>query len=242
MATTIDQIRADIEAASSPGFRGRLLARGQARSMIWRDGILPPGAPEFSPLLSYDLHSYGYTLLGLGLRLRELEGNYDLARLAFEQAAAALESVISKGDPTDEARDFHHVMAAAAYHLGKFSARAYSMLIGVRGDDNFSPIEKALCYLMLRDLDELERLIISGRLGGTRSDAALTAFFQSEWEQLPDEGPAVDGDGDSFVLEGLDRALTDNFYAGISVFLLGLERGEEQLVTQSIEIMALLAF
>jgi hypothetical protein len=59
MATTVEQIEADITSASAPGFRGRLLARGQARAMIWRDGVLPPDAPAFSDLLSYDLHSYG---------------------------------------------------------------------------------------------------------------------------------------------------------------------------------------
>lgn len=74
MASTIEAIEADIETASAPGFRGRLLARGQARAIIWRDGVLPPNAPGFSPLLSYDLQSYGYSLLGLGLRLRELGG------------------------------------------------------------------------------------------------------------------------------------------------------------------------
>ena len=65
MATTAEAIEADIAAASVPGFRGRLIARGQARAMIWRDGILPPGAPAFSDLFSYDLHSYGYAMLGL---------------------------------------------------------------------------------------------------------------------------------------------------------------------------------
>ena len=48
--------------------------------MIWRDGVLPPDAPDFSTQLSYDLNSYGYALLGLGLRLRELEGDAAKAR------------------------------------------------------------------------------------------------------------------------------------------------------------------
>jgi superfamily II DNA/RNA helicase len=237
MATTIEEIQADIQAASAPGFRGRLLARGQARSMIWRDGALPANAPEFSALLSYDLQSYGYSLLGLGLRLLDLEGDPNLARSAFEQAASALESVISNGDPTDRARDFHYVMAAAAYHLGRFSARAYSLLIKVEGDDNFSPIEVALCHLMLRNLDELERLTISERLGDTRGDAGLAAYFHAQWEHLENDQPAMDGDGSSFILDGLDLAVTDNFYAAISIFLLALERGDQALVTQSIETM-----
>lgn len=36
MATTVDAIQAAIAEATEPGFRARLLARGQARSMIWR--------------------------------------------------------------------------------------------------------------------------------------------------------------------------------------------------------------
>jgi superfamily II DNA/RNA helicase len=239
MATTIEQIQADILAASTPGFRGRLLARGEARSMIWRDGVLPPNAPEFSALLSYDLQSYGYSLLGLGLRLLDLEGDANLARGAFEQAATALESVISNGDPADRARDFHYVMTAAAYHLGRFSARAYSLLVRVQGDDNFSPIEVALCHLMLRNLDELERLTVSERLGEARGDTGLAAYLQAEWERQENDQPAMEGDGGSFILDGLDLAVTDNFYASISIFLLALERGDQALVTQSIEIMNL---
>src|ERR1700737_3859951 len=97
MPTTPEAIAADIAEAATAGFRGRLIARGQARAIIWRDGALPPGAPAFAPQLSYDLHSYGYALLGLGLRLLELGGDATRARTAFEQAATALESVIAKG-------------------------------------------------------------------------------------------------------------------------------------------------
>lgn len=234
MATTVEGIEADIQTASAPGFRGRLLARGQARAMIWREGVLPPDAPAFSDLLSYDLHSYGYAMLGLGLRLRDMEGSEDLARLAFEQAATALESVIAKGDPTDRDRDFHHVMAATAYHFGRFSARAYSLLARVQADENFSPLERALSHLILRNLDELDRLILSARLDGGGSDASLVAYFEEQSGALPGADAPPDDDPGSFAFEGLDRALTDNFFAAISVFLFALERGERELVDQSI--------
>ena len=74
MPTTPEAIIADINEAAAAGFRGSSIARGQARAIIWRDGVLPPDAPDFAPQLSYDLHSYGYALLGLGLRLRDSEG------------------------------------------------------------------------------------------------------------------------------------------------------------------------
>src|SRR5579863_2423964 len=190
MATTVEQIEADITSASAPGFRGRLIARGQARAMIWRDGVLPPDAPAFSDLLSYDLHSYGYAMLGLALRLRDMDGSAELARLAFEQAATALESVVAKGAPADRDRDFHHVMAAVAYHLGRFSARAFSLLARVQTDENFSPLERALCHLILRNLDELDKLVVTGRLDGAGGDAAIRAQFEEEWgASLADEVP-----------------------------------------------------
>src|SRR5213080_558805 len=75
MPTTPEAIAADIAEAATAGFRGRLIARGQARAIIWRDGALPADAPAFASQLSYDLHSYAYALLGLGLRLRELGGD-----------------------------------------------------------------------------------------------------------------------------------------------------------------------
>ncbi len=128
MPTTPDAITAAITDAAAAGFRGRLIARGQARAMIWRDGVLPPDAPAFSPQLSFDLHSYAYGLLGLGLRLLELDGDQNQARTAFEQAATALEAVMAKGNRGEADRDFHFVMAAASYHLAHLSARAYSLL------------------------------------------------------------------------------------------------------------------
>jgi hypothetical protein len=117
MPTTPEAIAADITEAATAGFRGRLIAQGQARAIIWRDGALPPDAPAFAPQLTYDLHSYGYALLGLGLRLRELGGDAAQARTAFEQAATALEAVIAKGNRQEVDRDFHFTMAAASYHL-----------------------------------------------------------------------------------------------------------------------------
>ncbi len=128
MPITPEAIGADITEAATAGFRGSLIARGQARAIIWRDGTLPPDAPAFAPQLSYDLHSYGYGLLGLGLRLREVGGDAAQARTAFEQAATALEAVIAKGDRLEADRDFHFVMAAASYHLAHLSARAFSLL------------------------------------------------------------------------------------------------------------------
>jgi hypothetical protein len=47
MATNPEAIAQSIREAIAPGFRDDLLAKGQARSMIWREGVLPPDARPF---------------------------------------------------------------------------------------------------------------------------------------------------------------------------------------------------
>lgn len=234
MPSTAEAIAADIAEAATAGFRGRLIARGQARAIIWRDGALPPDAPAFAPQLSYDLHSYAYALLGLGLRLRELDGDAAQARTAFEQAATALEAVMAKGDRQEVDRDFHFVMAAAAYHLAHLSARAYSLLAIVETEENFSPVERALAQLMRRNFDALRSSVLDYRTSGQGSDARIAAGIQVQLDQA--EAVATPpSDGNDFLFDGLDIALTDAFMAAMSLSLLALERGERPLIDQAIE-------
>src|SRR5690606_27237799 len=127
MASTLEELQARIDEAITPGFRYKLLARGQSRGMIWRNGVLPDDAPNYSSELSDDLLSYGYSLLLHGLRYTEQGGDIDRSRAAFVVAAEALEAVVARGEISPE-RDFHRLITAAAYHLGRFSARAYSLL------------------------------------------------------------------------------------------------------------------
>lgn len=240
MPTTPEAIRAAVEVAASAGFRGRLLARGQARAMIWRDGVLPPDAPPFTPQLSYDLTTYAYALLDLGLRLRELEGDQPAARSAFEQAATALESVIAKGSPTDPERDFHFIMAAGAYHLAHLSARAYSLLSIVAADANFSQTERALGLLMRRDFTALEKMVLAFKSAGMGSDARITAGIAAALDAAAvpvREGTvdaSVDSDPADTLIEGVDIALTDGFFGAIATYLLALARGEQALVDASL--------
>lgn len=231
MATSRDAIIAAIEAASAPGFRGRLIAQGQARAIIWRDGILPAGAPAFGTQLSFELHSYAYGLLGLGLRLLEMDGDPIQARLAFVQAATALEAVMAKGDRRESDRDFHFVMAAASYHLAHLSARAYSLLAIVANEANFSPLEQALALLMRRDINGLQTLIYGYRLSGRGSDARITALIQ---ERMAQGAPEIDRDGHDYLFEGLDLALTDNFFGALATYMLALDRSEQELVDRAV--------
>ena len=234
MPTTPEAIAADIAGAATAGFRGRLIARGQARAIIWRNGELPPDAPAFAPQLSYDLHSYGYALLGLGLRLRELGGDAAQARTAFEQAATALEAVIAKGNSQEPDRDFHFIMTAASYHLAHLSARAYSLLAIVEAEENFSPIERILALLMRRNFRVLRVRVLDYRASGEGSDAQIATAIQANLDQAEAAAEPADGSND-FLFDGVDIALTDAFMAAMSLFLLALERGEKPLLNQALE-------
>ncbi len=114
---TLEELEAAIEDAIAPAFRDRLIAKGQARAIIWRDGTLPKDAPRFSVNLSYDLLSYGYALLSMAMRLSEAEGNPTTVRAAYDHAGHALEAVISDGDPNSSERGFHRLVAASAFHF-----------------------------------------------------------------------------------------------------------------------------
>jgi superfamily II DNA/RNA helicase len=234
MPTTLEAIAADIAEAATAGFRGRLIARGQARAIIWRDGVLPPDAPAFAPQLSYDLHSYGYALFGLGLRLRELGGEAAQARTAFEQAATALEAVIAKGNREEADRDFHFIMAAASYHLAHLSARAFSLLALVEADENFAPTERVLALLMRRNFRGLRASVLDFRASGEGSDARIAAGIQANLDQV-EAAEELAEDGNEFLFEGLDTALVDTFMSAMALFLLALERGEQPLLDQALE-------
>jgi len=241
MASTIEELESDITEAISPGFRGRLLDRGQARSMIWKDGVLPPDAPGFSTELSYDLMSYGYSLISMGLRLREAGGNPEIYRAAFSKAASSIEDVIYKGDPDDVAHGFHNVLAASAYHLARYSAKAYSLLRGALNEGNISPIERGVCQLILRNLDLLDADIFEWKLNEYGSDENLANIIDQEIrgaEAVEDEDIlSEDYSVESIELPIVDTAITDNYYSAMSLFLMALERGDDEFLNASIEIL-----
>ncbi|WP_373991420.1 DEAD/DEAH box helicase [Duganella sp. BuS-21] len=228
MASTLEDLRANIEAAIEPGFRHKLMARGQSRAMIWRDGVLPQGAPNFSLGLSEDLLSYGYSLLSHALRYAELGGEPALVRHGYEVAAEALEAVTAKGEHDSE-RDFHRLVAAAAYHLGRYSARAFSLLHQGLTSSNLSTMEMCLAKLMLRDLNGLEVDISTWFSSGIGSDesliASLTGGLQAHQLEENEE------DSSAPILGMMSTALDGNFMAALAIVTLALERGEQFLIS-----------
>ena len=198
--------------------------------MIWRDGALPENAPSFPPILTYNLLSYGYGLLGHGLRLLEGGGNRSIAQRAFESSATALESAIARGQANRD-RSFHRVVAAAAYHLGSFSARAFSLLSATIDEGETTVSEKALAFLMLRDLDGLEILIETTRNSGRGSDNALVGLLEAALGTADDTASSeVPPD----LEDVLDIAISDEFIGAISVAMLAFERGETGLMDDAL--------
>ncbi len=229
MAITLKQLKVSITAAVEPGYRDHLLAQGQARAMIWRNGELPIDAEEYDPRLSEDLLTFGYSLLLHGLRYLDLGGDFQTARVAFEVAAESIEAVVAKG-AHDENRDFHRLVAGGAYHLGRFSARAYSLLYSGLSQANLSYVERSLALLVLRDLAGLSGLLTEWFESEVGSDASLEAALE----------PLVGGDADpadvnyeDTVAEAVLLALEGNFLSALSQTLLALERGEKHLVARA---------
>jgi len=238
MASTIEEIEETIRQAISTGFRGRLLERGLARSMIWVDGELPDGSPKFAERLSYDLLSYGYSLLSLAIRLTELKGDAELARAAFEKAATAITDVIHNGNSDDPEKGFHKILAASSYHLGRFSAKAFSLLNHSIENENLSRIEKMLSLLMLRQFAELETSVLAWKTSGLGSDSSLAEKLGFEVDllsgQLEREDQIEEFGIASIELPIIDLAITDNYYSAIFEFLFALEIGSSVLLEDAI--------
>lgn len=233
MATNPEAIAQLIAEATATGFRDDLLAKGQARAMVWRDGVVPPEAPQFSTLLTYDLLSYAYSLINQGLRLLDQQVEFGAARSAFEHAASAIEAATVRGPITDD-RDFHRLMAGACYHLARYAARAFSLLHEGLNEANLSVPERAVAFLMLRDLAALEALISVER--DTASEDAMIAHLagESAGEDLVSDD-ILDEPTDEPLLQVVDRALADNFTAALAIALLAFERGDEALIGSAIE-------
>jgi tetratricopeptide (TPR) repeat protein len=223
MARTVQEITARIEHATQQGFRGQLVARGLARNLIWSEGKIPEGGQPFSPLLTSDLLSYGVALLQLGLELRSQERGSAVAIEAFERAAEAIESVVRDGDPAFNDRGFYAVLAAAAYHLGHFSARAFSLFPSELESLNLSPAERSLVSLMRRDLAQLRATLVNFA-GAGGFDETLSA----ELEQV-DDGSAVDA--------AVFLTLNSLYHKALAIFDYALDSGSADAVASALAML-----
>ena len=149
--------------AVAPAFRGRLLDRGIARSLIWSNGELPEGSPAFAVTLTEDLLDYAYTILSMALDLRSEVRDHETAKAAFLVAGEAIQAAVHRGDDSLAERGFHRVSGAVAFHLAGYSSMAYSIVPTDPSESNLAPTEEALVLLFRRRLQEM-RNVFSGWL------------------------------------------------------------------------------
>jgi hypothetical protein len=76
-------------------------------------------------------------------------------------------------------RGFYTVVASAAYHLGHFSARAFSLFPSELDSLNLSQAERSLTLLLRRDLKALRETLLDWVTLGGGFDATLAARFET---------------------------------------------------------------
>jgi superfamily II DNA/RNA helicase len=217
--------------ALAPQFRGRLLARGQAQSMIRRDGILPDDAPAFEPLLDDDLLGYGYALISTSLRILEsadadrpppVDEGTDVARAGLIQASYAIEAATKNARGSDELA-FNRLIAGVASHLGGYAARAFSLVRTSERSGRLTSMEQVLAALVLRDLDRVEEQARSLRASPAVTDAAMLAALVEptgggRTEDRLREDPAS-------TLGPIELLLTENYMSAVASALFALAHG-----------------
>jgi len=219
MAETAAELSSRLRAVVEPGVRGRLLDKGLARGLIWRDGSLPDGAPEFPEGLSEDLLDYAHAVMALALRLRaSREGEPRLLDRAFLVAGEAIEAAVHRGEERID-QGFHRVTAAVAFHLGRYAARAFSMLPVATDAQNLAPTERALVRLLRRRLDELHTTFSEWLLDPANADEAVAIKLQE--------------DDDFDQTDAAHSVLTSSFMRGLALFDHALTTGESEAADQA---------
>lgn len=225
MAESFEQLAERIDNATRPGFRERLLDKGLARGMIWEDGVMPPGSPGFSDSLSSDLLDYAHTVLCMALRLRAGNPEASLER-AFLVAGEAIEAAVHRGSEGSSG-GFHRVSAAVAFHLARYSARAYSMLPAGADGLNLAPTETALVHLLRRRLGDLHELYSSWLLDEAHSDQRVAARLRT----------AEDYDG----TDACSDVIVSAFMRALALFDHALTTGESASAAAAKELLILIA-
>ncbi|MFI2281096.1 DEAD/DEAH box helicase [Nocardia beijingensis] len=233
MARDAEELTSILTTATDAGFRGRLLSRGQAQSMIRRAGVLPQGAPRFSPYLDADLLNFGYAVLLASLELLEISDDGAIEQIAlaergFIQSSYAIEAATRNAAP---ARDlvFHGLIAGAASHLAGYAARAFSLIQASRGSGRLTPMELTLADLLVRDVNSVEQRTQSLRTSPEVSDEALLAAFSA------DRDTAAFADNDLGQVGPVALLLSENYMSAVSAAMFAIEIGRRDLLEIALE-------
>jgi len=215
---TTEELVAELEQLLNPEARGNALTLGLARGIIWDEGELPADSPNFPEFLTNDLLNHGFTILSKALRLLYLEPGSEILDRCFRTAAEAIESAVRRGE-ADENRGFNLFVSAAAFHLGHYGARSYSLL--QEESLNLSSVEKLLVLLMQRRLGALENQLRDWLVTDEHTDAGLLAQLE--------KGSKVSVD------QIADTAVRRLFHQAIADFDMALRSGHFEFVERAVE-------
>ncbi len=164
--------------------------------MVWRNGVVPDGGPDFSASLTPDLLDFGYGVLALALELRDANRERQAdrqfeTREALRVAAEAIESAVRRGDPNQSDQGRHLVVSAAAFHLAGYAAQSFSLLPVPALNKNLASHERALGLLLRRDLALLRGHIVQWHADSSHSDEAISMRLLDENDEFGPEDAAV---------------------------------------------------
>ncbi len=221
---TPEELTQKLRELCAPNAREQLISRGLARGMIWEKGTLPEGSPAFSTLLTNDLLSHGYLLLGCAIRLKtlglsEVIPDSSVLDTAFRNAAESIEAAVRRGEPLND-RGFHLTVAAAAFHLGHYAARAFSLIAETTTTLNLVHVELLLVALMQRRLDQLQSLCLQWLADERNTDDGIARLLE-----LPES--TFDASAAAYT------AISRVFHGAMSVFEFALRSGKSDYVVQA---------
>jgi len=229
MAQDPELISQTLTTLVQPQARGRLLAQGLARGMVWREGVLPDDAPHFSSTLTPDLLDFGYGILALALELRDANRERTAKEQfstgdAFRVSAEAIESAVRRGSSLDRDQGRHLVVTAAAFHLAGFAARSFSMLPISALSKNLASSERALACLLRRDLALLREEILQWHSDGRHNDDAMAARLLNPDDEFGPEDAAILG-------------LTTSYFRGLGMTDTALLFGNREMFNAAIAVI-----
>ena len=233
-----EEIASQIRKATVPAFLDTLTSRAQSDALVQQLSGVQDQVPSISNQARYDFHSYGYTLLGLGLHLLELNGDADQARIAFERSANALEAAIPKDNSKRADISFHCVVAAASFHFADHPVRASALLRIVEKGKSFSQIERILIHLMHRNLIGFRASVLDFNAAEEGSDDSIISSIEDRLSQAGEEADATDESEEDVLFAALDTALTGIFFGAMSLFLLALDRSEQRWLNDARTILS----
>jgi len=229
MANNAQAIVERLNELIAPAARGRLLARGLACGLLWRDGVLPLGAPAFTPSLSLDLLDFGYGVLTLALELRDANRTREPGTTfptsdAFRVAAEAIESAVRRDESAGRDRGRHLVVSATAFHLAGYAARSFSLLPLPALEANLSTQERCLALILRKDMGILREQVVDWFSAADRSDEQIAA-------RLRDPEDPFNAD-DAMVL-----AATNAYVHAVGLADSGLLYGNRNLFQRAIDLL-----